>query len=152
MKNSKFEIKTATAVAGVRGTQFIISFDKKTQRTDVITLRGLVSLRSLAAGSVNVDIRKNQKSTVDVGSEKPAEPITLNKEEVKQFNQGSSSRDEKKESAGASPDLNSDKEQKEDPLNPVKKRRESNPNETNLPTERSKTKVKIEIKPPNSGN
>jgi len=44
---NKFEVKTATAIAGVRGTQFITSFDKIKLKTEVVTLKGEVSFKGI---------------------------------------------------------------------------------------------------------
>ncbi len=74
-KNSKFEVRTATAVAGVRGTQFITSYDKLTKITEVVTLKGQVSLKTLLVnGKANeeaVVINKGEKSQAQEGKETP---------------------------------------------------------------------------------
>jgi hypothetical protein len=44
-EKNKFIMKTATAVAGVRGTQFFVAFSSKTQITQVVTLKGQVQAR-----------------------------------------------------------------------------------------------------------
>ncbi len=41
-KTSKFQVKTPAAVAGVRGTDFITSFDRQTKSSQVITFHGKV--------------------------------------------------------------------------------------------------------------
>jgi hypothetical protein len=41
-----YEIKTATAVAGVRGTEFVVSYDPRDERTDVTGLSGSVEVIS----------------------------------------------------------------------------------------------------------
>ncbi|MBY0554998.1 FecR family protein [bacterium] len=87
-KNSKFEVRTATAVAGVRGTQFITSFNKATKVTEVITLRGQVSFQSIAAGdkpaSDPVVVNKGEKSQAQEGST-AAPPVKLPEKEVQQI-------------------------------------------------------------------
>jgi hypothetical protein len=86
-KNSKFQIRTATAVAGVRGTQFITSYDKKTRVTEVVTLRGEVRFQALVTtgnkeNSEGVIIHKGEKSEVREGSA-PAAPSRLPDKEIK---------------------------------------------------------------------
>lgn len=39
-----FQVKTKSAVAGVRGTDFLTSFDRKTSKTEVITFKGIVEV------------------------------------------------------------------------------------------------------------
>ena len=41
-KKNKFQIKTASAVAGVRGTDFLASYDKATKTSNVVTFEGKV--------------------------------------------------------------------------------------------------------------
>lgn len=43
---SSYEVKTETAVAGVRGTEFVMSFDPDSGKTDVIGIRGVVTVHS----------------------------------------------------------------------------------------------------------
>ena len=43
-EKNKFHIKTPTAVAGVRGTDFLTSFDRKTRTSQVTTFTGLVAV------------------------------------------------------------------------------------------------------------
>ncbi|MGD9762205.1 MAG: FecR domain-containing protein [Candidatus Binatia bacterium] len=46
---SSYEVETPTAVAGVRGTTFLISYDPDTDATQVIGIDGRIEVRSLAA-------------------------------------------------------------------------------------------------------
>ncbi len=86
-KNSKFEVRTATAVAGVRGTQFVTSFDTQTKVTEVITLKGQVLFQSIAVGdkpaSEPVVVNKGEKSQAQEGGSAAA-PVKLPEKEVKQ--------------------------------------------------------------------
>lgn len=88
-KNSKFEVRTATAVAGVRGTQFIASYNKVTKTTEVITLKGQVSFQSVSAGGVQtssepVIVKKGEKSEAKEGAA-AAPPVKLPEIEIKQI-------------------------------------------------------------------
>jgi hypothetical protein len=42
-----YEIESPTAVAGVRGTEFVVTYDPVTELTEVITISGIVSAHSL---------------------------------------------------------------------------------------------------------
>lgn len=82
-ESNKFLIKTPTAVAGVRGTDFLVNHDVKTNTTELTTFRGVVELTPVKNGVPSgppVLIKQNQKSTVS--AEKPAAPPqTINTEE-----------------------------------------------------------------------
>lgn len=94
-KNSKFEVRTATAVAGVRGTQFITSYNSSTRVTEVITLKGQVSFASLssvqqgtaASGSGEVVVGRGEKSEVQDGGANvnPTPPAKVPVQEIRQI-------------------------------------------------------------------
>ncbi|MCC6138394.1 MAG: FecR domain-containing protein [Bdellovibrionaceae bacterium] len=48
--NNKYLIKTPTAVAGVRGTTFVVNYSLATNKTEVATLQGIVELTPLKNG------------------------------------------------------------------------------------------------------
>lgn len=85
-EKSKFEIKTPTAVAGVRGTQFMMGFDGK--NTSVVTFKGSVTLATLGPNrqpaGAPVTVNKGETSTVSSGKA-PTAPKALPKEEMKKF-------------------------------------------------------------------
>ncbi|MGZ3771009.1 MAG: FecR family protein [Bdellovibrio sp.] len=88
-EKNKFIIKTPTAVAGVRGTQFFTSFDPSTRITSVVTLRGAVSLApaNVATGNMKpVIVQKGESSTMAPGSN-PEPPKALPKEELRKIDQ-----------------------------------------------------------------
>lgn len=92
-QNNKFEIRTATAVAGVRGTQFLTTFDKATRRTEVITFKGEVYFRSLISEKTDltddaVIVAKGKKSESDDG-QPPTKPFKLPDGEFKQIDKDS---------------------------------------------------------------
>lgn len=71
-EKTKYLIKTPTAVAGVRGTQFITSFDAKTKITEIVTLKGQVSFTSLVAANTSaanstVLVKKGEASSMNEG-------------------------------------------------------------------------------------
>ncbi len=88
-KNSKFEVRTATAVAGVRGTEFVTSYNAATKVTEVITLKGQVSFQTISATgsaplSEPVVIEKGEKSQTKE-NEVPAPPTKVPEKEMKQI-------------------------------------------------------------------
>lgn len=90
---SKFLIKTPTAVAGVRGTQFITSYNKLTQITEVVTLKGEVMLTSMGnkAGITpnTVYIKKGQSSSV-TNTAPPAPPRIVPVNDLKNMDRDTS--------------------------------------------------------------
>lgn len=102
-KTSKFEIRTPTAVAGVRGTQFITSFDVKTRVTEIVTLRGSVFFRPLNAGTGQVEsdtkevvVQKGEKSNSD-SKGGVSSPIKLPEKEIKAIDADTSVSADKKD-------------------------------------------------------
>lgn len=87
-EKSKFQIKTPTAVAGVRGTQFQAGFDVKTQMTSIVTFKGAVSLAAVnAQGKMvgNPVMVKKGEMTTAAPNAAPEPPKALPKEEMKQI-------------------------------------------------------------------
>lgn len=100
-KNNKFEVRTSTAVAGVRGTQFITSYDKGTQLTEVVTINGRVSLMAIAraggAKSLPVEVSVNRGEKVQISNDGQAsEPVKIPKQEFKNIEVESNVSDEEK--------------------------------------------------------
>lgn len=88
---SKFNIKTPTAVAGVRGTDFITGFNRTTRQTSVITFSGMVAVGNMGPnGQIQnaVFVRPGQTTNVGVGAT-PEAPKAMPKEELNQMNQDS---------------------------------------------------------------
>lgn len=81
-EKTKFQIKTPTAVAGVRGTQFVTSYNASTRKTDIITLQGKVNFTSMMNGkpvgaSVEVKIGETASAIPGVAPEAPR-PVPKN--------------------------------------------------------------------------
>lgn len=79
-QKNKFIIKTPTAVAGVRGTQFITSFDKTTNETKIVTLHGKVELTNIPSKpdvpQTTVVVSKDETaSTTSAEPPKPPQPV-----------------------------------------------------------------------------
>lgn len=92
-EKNKFLIKTPTAVAGVRGTQFLAGFDVKTKMTSVVTFKGSVTLASVnPQGKIigtPVLVKKGQM-TQAAPDMVPEPPKVIPKEEMKQMDGESS--------------------------------------------------------------
>lgn len=104
-KNSKFQIKTATAVAGVRGTQFVMIYNRITGVTQVITLRGQVLVQQFNPATGNaqneVVVNKGEKSEVKEDATKPTDPVIVPNKEIKEIDQDTNvKRDNNAEGSG----------------------------------------------------
>lgn len=83
-----YQVQTPTAVAGVRGTSFLVSYYPDSEATEVIGIRGRVEVRSLdeRAGD-SVYITAQEATTVWRG-EAPTAPETLDEQRFKQQIEG----------------------------------------------------------------
>ena len=89
---SKFLIKTPTAVAGVRGTQFLTGFNRTTQITSIVTFKGSVSLASMNKMGQIVGtpvLVKKGETTNAAPNALPEAPKALPKEEMKKLDKES---------------------------------------------------------------
>lgn len=68
---SHYRVKTKSAVAGVRGTQFMASFDSRTNQSQVVTFEGEVAVGEMQGGNfvAKVSVRAGQTSTARLGSD-----------------------------------------------------------------------------------
>jgi hypothetical protein len=65
---SVYEVKTVTAVAGVRGTEFSVSYDLITEQTEVMAMSGVVQVHSvLDPTGPGVLVRASEVTTVAPG-------------------------------------------------------------------------------------
>ena len=81
---AKFQVKTPSAVAGVRGTDFLTSFDSSTKQSSVVTFHGHVEFGQPGAGGTiqnPVMVDPGQTSTVAVGTAASA-PVEMPKKEL----------------------------------------------------------------------
>lgn len=90
-KNDKFEVRTPTAVAGVRGTQFVTGYNSTTGISEVITFSGEVFFQSIRTDSANpetigaeVIVKRGEKSEVGANKEATA-PVKVPPSELKQI-------------------------------------------------------------------
>ncbi len=88
-EKNRFEVKTPTAVAGVRGTQFITSFDRTTNKTEIVTLKGEVAFQGLDAVSNKltepVVVKKGETSQNQEAGAAPATPTRIDPIELKKI-------------------------------------------------------------------
>lgn len=90
-KTSKFQVKTPSAVAGVRGTDFLTSFNPTQNATKVVTFEGEVSFGTPGVGgTINnpVSVRVGQ-FTEAVNGAAPAIPKSVPKGELRQIDKSS---------------------------------------------------------------
>lgn len=101
---NKFQIRTPTAVAGVRGTKFVTGFSTETNATEILTLKGQVEVTKFELnqekplGTVVVD--QGEKTTMANDSEPPPEPIKVPKVELRQSEQDTSAKKEDNSNVG----------------------------------------------------
>ena len=78
-KTSQFQVKTPAAVAGVRGTDFLTSFDQKTKTSNVVTFEGEVVVGTPGPGGRiqnQVAVGRGQSSSVGLGQRpSPAQAV-----------------------------------------------------------------------------
>ena len=77
-KGAEFEVKSPTAIAGVRGTSFIAGYDKGSDETQIVGLEHTTVVRSAADpnGNKKVMVGPGQSTTIKRGS-MPSLPIKL---------------------------------------------------------------------------
>jgi len=90
-EKSKFNVKTPSAVAGVRGTDFLTSYDRGSKKSEIITFTGTVAVGKPGPGGAILNpvfVQPGQMTTAAEGKG-PEQPKTLPKEDVKKANQES---------------------------------------------------------------
>lgn len=84
---NSFQVKTKSAVAGVRGTDFLTSFDTSNGRSEIITFRGKVEVGRLGPGGAilnAVQVGVGQTTVIMMGKS-PEPPKTVPTIEFKQI-------------------------------------------------------------------
>ncbi len=78
---SRFDVSTPTAVAGVRGTTFVVAYDRAAERTRVLCLSGVVSVRGAVGARREVTLRAGELT--EIGRDGiPTKPRTPTSDEV----------------------------------------------------------------------
>jgi hypothetical protein len=83
-----FQVKTKSAVAGVRGTDFLTSFNRNTNRAEIVTFKGRVDVGTLGANGMilnPVSVGPNQKTEALPGSP-PAPPKPVPQGDMEKMN------------------------------------------------------------------
>lgn len=91
-EKNKFNVRTPTAVAGVRGTDFMAGYNPTTRKTTVVTFKGLVAVGIAGAnGAITkaVFVRPGQSADVDE-TQKVEPPKTVPTNQLNDANQESS--------------------------------------------------------------
>lgn len=153
---NKFEIRTPTAVAGVRGTQFITSYSELTKKTEVITLQGQVEFRNVVAGTTGakeekVLVQKGEQSTVGSAGAPPEPPKRVPTEVIKDLDRETNVKNKEAPSVQNPPPP--------PPGAATNQNGKKNPNEEKPPlvdgaigTKFDKTKVKVVPNPPTTSS
>ncbi len=101
-EKSKFNVKTPSAVAGVRGTDFLTSYDRVSKKSEIITFTGTVAVGKPGPGGAILNpvfVQPGQMTSATEGKA-PEAPKTLPKEDVKKANQESNSDLAKNQNSG----------------------------------------------------
>ncbi len=82
--NARFEVETPTAIAGVRGTSFLASYDPAQQETLVVGLTSLTRVRALVdtRGAAEVDLGPGIATRVRRGA-RPLAPAPLPEDQLR---------------------------------------------------------------------
>ena len=83
-KTSKFEVKTPSAVAGVRGTDFMTSYNQSNNSSQVVTFRGAVQFGTPGPGGTiqnPVSVTPGKTSTSAAGGA-PSQPSNMPKDQL----------------------------------------------------------------------
>jgi hypothetical protein len=87
-KTSKFQVKTPSAVAGVRGTDFVTGYNQLTKMSTVITFRGAVEFGLPGAnGAIRspVSVTPGKMSQISASGGSPAAPSNVPKDQLAKF-------------------------------------------------------------------
>lgn len=102
-EKSQYLIRTPTAVAGVRGTQFLTSFDKVSRKTEIVTFKGAVSFSVPGSSAPPVMVKKGETSSLSQGQSAPEAPKKLDKKDLDSASKGSTAKNEEPKDQGRSP-------------------------------------------------
>lgn len=101
---NKFQIRTPTAVAGVRGTKFITSYAIDTKTTEVITLKGEVVVTKYSVNGTTalgtVTVNQGEKTAMGDDTNPPSEPVNVPKTELREADKETTAKKEPTNSSG----------------------------------------------------
>ncbi len=75
--DSSVEVHTPNAVAGVRGTTFIVQYMRQTDTTEIFVLEGTVTARNLDPAIPEIESVPPSTQTTVIGGGEPSEPVTI---------------------------------------------------------------------------
>lgn len=85
---AQLEVKTPTAVSGVRGTEFVVAYDTNSQATEVVGISGKVEVNGVAdLGARGVFVQAREITKVDQGGV-PSKPRRLADDLFRQYLDG----------------------------------------------------------------
>lgn len=118
-EKNKFNIKTPTAVAGVRGTDFLTSFNRETKVSQIVTFKGVVAVGQPGPGGsiLNPVFVKKGETTSAKEGQKPEAPKAMPKEELNSSNNESNAdvkQPDKKDDAAPAEKKEDKKDEKKD--------------------------------------
>lgn len=117
-EKTKFQLKTPTAVAGVRGTQFVTSYSPSTRKTDIVTLQGKVNFTSMLNGKpvgASVDVKVGETASATAGAApEPPRPVPQNELKSIESDTTASNTPPPKGSGDVANNNNQDKKDKKD--------------------------------------
>lgn len=110
---NRFQVKTASAVAGVRGTDFLASYNPQNGSSQVVTFKGLVEVGQPGANGAILDSVKVPAGnfTVKLPGQPPAPPAAMPKSDLNNLDSNS---DAEKSNEADSPEAKSDSPAKEE--------------------------------------
>ena len=83
-EKNKFELRTPTAVAGVRGTQYVAQFEPQSQTTTIVVLTGKVAVSTPRQNANAVVLTPNMGSTIKEDTTQ-IEPVRMSADDIKGF-------------------------------------------------------------------
>ena len=92
-KDNKFQVKTPSAVAGVRGTDFFVNYNRQIKKTDVVTFEGKVKFGLPGANNSirnGVDVNVGQIASSTSG-QRPNTPKNIPPSQLAKFDKNSNS-------------------------------------------------------------
>lgn len=113
-EQNKFQVKTKSSVAGVRGTDFLVSFNKVTNTSKVVTFEGRVDVGAGldASGRITnpVSVRPGEFTVAAIGTP-PSLPVAMPASEMASLNEQSVA-DTKEKGERPGPDGEKDKKER----------------------------------------
>lgn len=114
--SSRFNVKTPAAVAGVRGTDFLTSYNPTTRQSQIVTFSGTVAVGQPGQNGQIINpvfVQPGQSTSAEEGK-KPSAPVAIPPEDLKKMNTESSADLGKAPSPTAAPSAEAVEEKKDE--------------------------------------